>query len=106
MPRRSFSAFDWDEGNRDKCQKHGLSITEIEYVLSHAETLITPDPEHSFGEQRLLAIGRTAEGRPTFVVFTLREGARGLKLRPISARHMHQKEIEKYEKEIARAQKR
>ena len=22
--------FDWDAGNRDKCQKHGLSIAEIE----------------------------------------------------------------------------
>lgn len=30
--------FDWDAGNRDKCQKHGVSIPEIEHVISHAET--------------------------------------------------------------------
>lgn len=25
--------FDWDAGNRDKCQKHGVSIAEIEAFL-------------------------------------------------------------------------
>ena len=24
------SGFDWDDGNRAKCEKHGVSITEIE----------------------------------------------------------------------------
>ena len=26
--------FDWDDGNREKCQKHGVSVTEIEAFLS------------------------------------------------------------------------
>ena len=106
MRKSAFSGFEWDEGNRRKCQKHGLSIGEIEYVLAHAETLITPDPKNPSGEPRFLAIGRTQEGRYTFVVFTPRQRAASARLRPISARYMHKREIRKYEQEIARAQKR
>ncbi len=106
MRKASFSSFDWDEGNRDKCQKHGVSIDEIEHVLMHAETMITPDPKNPGGESRFLAIGQTQDGRHTFVVFTPRPRATGTRLRPISARYMHQREIKQYEQEIARAQKR
>jgi uncharacterized protein len=70
MLKASFSGLDGDEGNRRKCQKHGVSIAEIEHVLAHAETLITPDPKNSRNETRFLAIGRTQNGRYTFVVFT------------------------------------
>jgi uncharacterized protein len=28
------SGFDWDEGNREKCRKQGVSIAEIEALLS------------------------------------------------------------------------
>ena len=31
--RLRVSGFDWDEGNRGKCQKHGLSISQIEAFL-------------------------------------------------------------------------
>jgi uncharacterized DUF497 family protein len=106
MQRASFSGFEWDDGNRLKCQKHGVSIDEIEYVLAHAETLITPAAEQHRSESRFLAIGRTQLGRYTFVVFTPRQRITGRRLRPISARYMHEKEIRKYEQEIARAQKR
>jgi hypothetical protein len=34
------ASFDWYDGNRRKCQKHGLSIAEIEHVLAHGETFI------------------------------------------------------------------
>jgi uncharacterized DUF497 family protein len=27
------SAFDWDDDNREKCQKHGLSISDVEHAL-------------------------------------------------------------------------
>jgi uncharacterized DUF497 family protein len=27
------SAFDWDDGNREKCQKHGLSMSDVEHAL-------------------------------------------------------------------------
>jgi uncharacterized DUF497 family protein len=77
--------FDWDAGNRDKCQKHGLSIAQIEHVVSHAETLIVHDVKNSVFESRFIAIGRTPEGRFAFVAFTPRI-LDGLNLlRPISA---------------------
>ena len=77
MPKTIFSGFVWDDGNRQKCQKHGVPISEIEYVLAHAETLVMPDPKNTQAEARFLAIGRTEKGRYTFVVSRLGEaGAR------------------------------
>ena len=64
-----FSGFDWDRGNRTKCQKHGVSLVAIE-SLFHGEVAILPDAAHSLRERRYRAIGWTAEGRAVFVVFT------------------------------------
>ena len=58
-----------------------------------------PDEAHSRTEQRLRAIGKTAEGRTIFVVFTLRRRGDDIIIRPISARYMHAKEVKSYEKE-------
>ncbi len=107
MRRIAFSGFAWDKANLSKCQEHGVSSAEVEHVLAHAAPLIVPDLKNSRSEPRYLAIGRTAEGRFAFVVFTPRETrASGILLRPISARYMHKKEIKKYEQEIARLQNR
>jgi uncharacterized protein len=95
--------FDWDQGNRDKCQKHGVSIAEIEAMLS-GEPFIGPDPFPPEIESRFQAIDRTAEGRHVFVVFTFREKPEGLAVRPISARYMHAKEVRKYEQSQIRNQ--
>ena len=62
MRKTAFSGFDWNEGNRRKCQKHGVSLQEIEHVLAHAETLVRPDPKNPASEPRFLAIGRTQQG--------------------------------------------
>ena len=106
MKKVPFSGFAWDDANYSKCQEHGVSVAEVEHVLANAATLIVPDFKNSRAEPRFLAVGRTQEGRYTFVVFTPRQtGGRRL-LRPISARYMHRKEIKKYEQEIARLQKR
>ena len=88
--------FDWDAGNREKCRKHGVSVEEIEFVLS-GEPFIGPDPYPRDIEARLQAIDRTTEGRHLFVVFTFRETAEGLAVRPISARFMHAKEVSRHE---------
>ena len=106
MPNASFSGFEWDDGDRQKCQKHGVPISEVEYVLAHAETLVMQDTKNKQAEARFLAIGRTEKGRYTFVVFTPRQSGRAALLRPISARYMHRREIRKYEQEVARVQKR
>lgn len=49
-------------------------------------------------EIRMRAIGKTAAGRHVFLVFMLREIDGLTKLRPISARYMHDKEIAHYER--------
>jgi uncharacterized DUF497 family protein len=91
------AGFDWDGGNRSKCQKHGVSIEEIEAVLS-GRPRVAPDPVHSTGESRFIAIGRTAKGRAVFIAFTFRQSGRKQFIRPISARYMHGKESEAYDK--------
>lgn len=88
--------FDWDEGNWPKCGKHGVSREEIEFVLLH-EPMVMPDPNPN--EPRMRAIGLTEDGRYLFLVFMLRKLGSQTKLRPISARYMHQKEIDYYEKQ-------
>jgi uncharacterized DUF497 family protein len=88
--------FDWDADNRDKCQKHGVSIAEIEEFLLE-DPRIAPDLGHSGSEQRLVAVGRTRAGRAIFVVFTIRTRDGKSFIRPLSARYMHRKEIEGYE---------
>jgi uncharacterized DUF497 family protein len=88
--------FDWDDGNREKCQRHGVSVAEIESVFG-TPLIIVPDDGHSAGERRLRAIGKAASGRHVFVVFTIRPSANGDLVRPISARHMHRKEVRNYE---------
>jgi uncharacterized protein len=40
--------FDWDHGNRDKCQKHGMSIGDIEAVFARP-VVILPDRETASG---------------------------------------------------------
>ncbi len=94
-----FDGFDWDRGNRGKCQKHGVSIAEIESLFG-GTLLVGPDAEHSAVEQRFRAIGVTAQGRSLFVVFTWRQRRRQRLIRPISARYMHKKEVDAHEKEI------
>lgn len=93
-----FAGFDWDAGNLDKCQKHGVSVAEIEALFARAHT-IRVDIEHSLAEARLRAIGRTDKDRYVFLVFTIRERNGERLIRPISARYMHKKEVEHYEEE-------
>jgi hypothetical protein len=42
----TISGFDWDDGNRAKCQHHGLSPAEVE-ALFERPVLIVPDVAHS-----------------------------------------------------------
>lgn len=90
--------FDWDEGNRAKCQKHGVLVAEVEGLFSRP-LLIIPDAVHSKAEQRLWGIGKTASGRSVFLVFTIRERDGKRVIRPLSARYMHRKEVKNYEEE-------
>ena len=96
---REFHGFDWDHGNNKKCQKHGVSIAEIEDLFLRNALRLEPDIFNSVAEQRFRAIGKTGEGRGIFLVFTIRGHGAARLIRPISARYMHKKEIDAYEKE-------
>ncbi len=91
------AGFDWDDGNWPKCGKHGVSRAEIEEVLLNTPAVM-PDPH--LEEPRMRAIGKTSAGRYVFLVFMIRQFNDQFFLRPISARFMHQKEIDHYENKI------
>ena len=94
----TIDGFDWDSGNLQKCQKHGLSVAEVEaFLLSDPRT--APDLKHSDREGRLMAVGRDSRGRAVFIVFTIRVRHGRRLIRPLSARYMHRTEIEGYEAE-------
>ena len=98
MMTLNVNGFDWDQGNRAKCQKHGLSIKLIESLFTRPVAIL-PDAGHSGNERRFRAIGRTDKGRGVFIIFTSRHRGDEVLLRPISARYMHKKEMEAYEEE-------
>jgi uncharacterized DUF497 family protein len=100
MMNLQVSGFDWDEGNRAKCLKQGVSIMEIEDLFVHSPR-VAPAPKHSTDEDRLIAVGRTSTGRPVFVAFTIRTKNKRRLIRPVTARYMHVKEIAAYDEESA-----
>jgi len=90
------AGFDWDDGNWPKCGKHGVSRDEIEAALTTGPD-VYPDRGRGPVESRYNAVGRAAMGRSVFIVFTIRRHWNGMKIRPISARYMHRKEVLRYE---------
>jgi uncharacterized protein len=105
MQIQGITGFEWDGGNENKCQKHGVALSDLESAF-YRTMHIFPDTAHSQSEKRYIALGKTDEGRNIFVSFTLRQREGKTYIRPISARYMHRKEIEHYEKEIASPHKR
>ena len=97
------AGIEWDNGNWPKCGKHDVSKAEIEYVLQNIQFLM-PDPHPDEG--RYFTAGQAPTGRHVFVVLTHRQRESGLFIRPISARYMHRKEVNKYEqaKAVAKTQ--
>lgn len=89
-----FDEFEWDRGNIEKCQKHGLALSDIEIFL-RGQPRIAPDLKHSKDEPRYIAVGKIHH-RPVFVAFTYRQKFGKRFVRPISARYMHRKEAENY----------
>jgi uncharacterized protein len=92
----SRARLDWDAGNLEKCQKHGVTLDEIEALFDSGASAL-PDVSHSHEEDRFIAVGRNRAGRPLFVIFTFRQSGEFKLVRPISARYMHAKEVKRYE---------
>jgi uncharacterized DUF497 family protein len=55
------AGFDWDAANRDKCERHGVTVAAIE-ALFRRPLAIVPDPAHSHAETRFKAIGQARAG--------------------------------------------
>jgi len=95
--KRKAHVFDWDSSNTKKCQKHGVSISEIEFLFSKNPRTFY-DVKHSDTETRYFAVGRNIKGRYLFVAFTYRTKNFIRYIRPFSSRYMHKKEIDNYKK--------
>ena len=93
------AGFDWDDGNRSKCVTLGVSLAETE-ALFRGEVYVVGGVD--FGpERRALACGEVG-GRWVFCVLTMRRG----RIRPVSVRYMHAKEVRRYAEEISRSRQR
>lgn len=88
--------FQWDAGNaRKSADKHGVSQGEAEQAFFNDPLLLLADDGHSEAEPRFHALGRTDGGRRLFIVFTLRDARR--LIRVISARDMNRRERTRYD---------
>ncbi|MCD6293175.1 MAG: BrnT family toxin [Deltaproteobacteria bacterium] len=87
--------FQWDRGNQHKSSdKHNVSQLEAEQIFSNQPLMLLEDKSHSQNEIRFHALGRTNDQRKLHITFTIR----GDQIRIISARPMHKKERQNYEK--------
>lgn len=87
--------FEWNKGNLDKSRrKHGITPEEAESVFVDENSIVLPDEKHSIIEKRFAIFGKSDLNRYLYVIFTVRRK----KVRIISARRMHGKEVEKYDK--------
>lgn len=88
---KASSKFEWDQHNISKCEKYGLTISEIEaFLVGNPSILI--DLKHSKNEVRYIAFG-AFNHRLLFVVYTMRGPLDERKARVISARFARDKEI-------------
>lgn len=88
-------AFEWDEGNREKPKKHGLTPEEVEETFFDDQKKQFADWEHStIEEERITLLGKTKKGRLLNVTYTIRSN----KIRVITARPINRKEVPLYEK--------
>jgi uncharacterized protein len=88
--------YEWDEDKaRTNLRKHQVSFQERATVFSDQFVATLLDPDHSFDEQRYVAIGRSVRGRILVVVFT----ECGDKLRLISCRKATPRERKAYEED-------
>lgn len=86
--------FEWDEGNKNKNERHGVTAKEIEKAFFDSGKVIFKDVLHSQEEERYIALGKTDAGRLLYTVFTMRKE----KVHIISSRDINKKEVRLYEK--------
>lgn len=90
------AGFDWDAGNeRKSADKHNVSRPEAESIFFNDPLIVVEDTKHSAAEQRLNALGKTAQNRLLHITFTFRNDRTLIRI--ISARDMTKKERSDYE---------
>ena len=96
LPNMDFSGltgFEWDEGNLKKVfERIEPSVAEMAF---QGEPWVALSRRHSGAEKRWFLVNKVVK-RHVFVVFTIREN----KIRIVSARYMHRKEVKFYEKKF------
>ena len=86
--------FEWDEGNKDKPKKHGVTIGEAEEAFFDDNKVVFSDWIHSAKEKRFTLLGKTRRERLLNIIYTIRRK----KIRIITARDINGKEGQLYEK--------
>ena len=86
--------FAWDTNKATvNLSKHNVSFDEAKTVFQDPFYIVFDDPDHSFEEERRVAIGQSTEDRLLFISYT----ERGNAIRLISARKATRRERELYE---------
>ena len=88
--------FEWDTNKAAvNLSRHSISFDEAKTVFQDPFYIVFDDPDHSFEENRCIAIGQSGQNRLLFISYTERENA----VRLISARRATRSERELYEEE-------
>lgn len=91
--------FEWDKYNTVKnWAKHEVRPYEAEEAFIDQFAIILNDEIHSGLERRYILIGKTRKHRVLYIVFMIRNR----RVRVISTRTAHKKEVSIYEKETGR----
>ena len=91
--------FEWDENkNQQNIKKHGVSFEEAQTVFFDPLTKVAPDPDHSDGEDRFIALGHSANHRLLLVIHCFRD--KDEKVRILSARKLTKSERKQYEEDL------
>ena len=81
--------FEWNDNKAiSNERKHGISFREASTVFNDPLALTFDDPDHSIGEERFIAFGKTNTDKYIIVAYTWRENT----IRIISARLMSKTE--------------
>lgn len=91
---KNLAEFDWDEGNRNKPERHGVAIDEAEDVFFDDNKVVFADWIHSVKEKRFTLLGKTRKGRLLNITYMIRKK----KIRIVTARDINKREVKLYEK--------
>lgn len=88
--------FAWDSAKaRENLRKHGVSFELGRTLFADPHELMLPDADHSAEEERLISIGRAANGKVMLACYTEGEGL----IRLISVRNADPWAVLAYQRE-------